>query len=134
VRGRIFISYRRGDDPGSAGRLFDALRQSFDPDQLFLDVDNIEPGLDFVEAIQDRVAQSQILLAVIGRHWCDARDADGSRRLDNPSDNVRVEIESALNQKARDSFAFRRYEDTVSGEFAREPSSSIPAQWRSDKA
>jgi hypothetical protein len=100
--GKIFISYRRGDDPGSAGRLFDALKDTFETDQLFIDVDNIEPGLDFVQVIQERIAQSQILLAVIGKYWGDARDeVDGSRRLDNPSDSVRIEIESALDQNKR---------------------------------
>jgi uncharacterized protein YecT (DUF1311 family) len=99
--GKIFISYRRGDDPGSAGRLLDALKTSFKADQLFIDVDNIEPGLDFVQEIQERVAQSQVLLAVIGKNWCDARSADGSRRLDDPADIVRVEIESALDQDKR---------------------------------
>ena len=53
--GKIFISYRRRDDPGGAGRLFDALNEAFDPDRLFLDVDSIEPGQDFVEVIEDRV-------------------------------------------------------------------------------
>jgi uncharacterized protein YecT (DUF1311 family) len=101
VRGKIFISYRRGDDPGSAGRLLDALKAAFDVDQLFIDVDNIEPGLDFVEVIQERIAQSQILLAVISKHWSEARETDGTRRLDNPSDPVRVEIESALDQNKR---------------------------------
>jgi uncharacterized protein YecT (DUF1311 family) len=101
MTGKIFISYRRGDDPGSAGRLFDALKAAFDSDELFLDVDNIEPGLDFADVIHERIAQSEVLLAVIGKHWCDARDKDGRRRLENSSDNVRIEIESALNQKKR---------------------------------
>jgi hypothetical protein len=46
--GKIFINYRRGDDPGTTGRLFDRLQDDFDPEQLFLDVDNIAPGFDFV--------------------------------------------------------------------------------------
>jgi uncharacterized protein YecT (DUF1311 family) len=101
MHGKIFISYRRGDDPGSAGRLLDVLKTTFKADQLFIDVDNIEPGLDFVQVIQERVAQSHVLLAVIGKNWCDARGVDGSRRLDDPADIVRVEIESALDQDKR---------------------------------
>jgi uncharacterized protein YecT (DUF1311 family) len=101
MHGKIFISYRRGDDPGSAGRLLDVLKTTFKADQLFIDVDNIEPGLDFVQVIQERVAQSQVLLAVIGKNWCDAQSVDGSRRLDDPADIVRVEIESALDQNKR---------------------------------
>ena len=99
--GKIFISYRRRDDPGGAGRLFDALNEAFDPDRLFLDVDSIEPGQDFVEVIEDRVAKSAVLLAVIGQHWVDATDDSGNRRLDNAQDYVRIEIESALKQSTR---------------------------------
>jgi hypothetical protein len=101
VPGKIFISYRRRDDPGGAGRLFDALNEAFDPDRLFLDVDSIEPGQDFVEVIEDRVKKSAVLLAVIGQHWVDASDDRGGRRLDNPQDYVRIEIESALKQSTR---------------------------------
>ena len=99
--GKIFISYRRRDDPGGAGRLFDALNEAFDSDRLFLDVDSIEPGLDFVEVIEDRIAKSAVLLAVIGQHWIDASDDRGGRRIDNPQDYVRIEIESALKQNKR---------------------------------
>jgi hypothetical protein len=101
VPGKIFISYRRRDDPGGAGRLFDALNEAFEPGRLFLDVDSIEPGQDFVEVIEDRVAKSAILLAVIGQHWIDATDDHGNRRLDNAQDYVRIEIESALKQNTR---------------------------------
>ena len=97
----IFISYRRGDDPGNTGRLFDRLQEAFKPEQLFMDVDSIEPGLDFVHVLGEKVAQCDVLIAVIGKGWLDARDAAGARRLNNPEDFVRVEIESALNQGKR---------------------------------
>jgi uncharacterized protein YecT (DUF1311 family) len=100
MHGKIFFSYRRSDE-GSAGRLSDALKATFGADQVFFDVDNIEPGLDFVQVIQERIAQSKVLLAIIGKNWCDERAVDGSRRLDDPSDHVRVEIESAIGQKKR---------------------------------
>jgi hypothetical protein len=99
--GRIFINYRRGDDPGYTGRLFDRLQEVFAPEQLFLDVDNIAPGLDFVRVLDERIAESDVVLAVIGKGWIDARDATGARRLDNADDFVRVEIASALNQDKR---------------------------------
>jgi TIR domain-containing protein/SH3 domain-containing protein len=99
--GRIFINYRRGDDPGYTGRLFDRLQEVFAPEQLFLDVDNIAPGLDFVRVLDERIAESDVVLAVIGKGWIDARDAAGARRLDNADDFVRVEIASALNQDKR---------------------------------
>lgn len=101
MAGKIFINYRRGDDPGHTGRLFDRLQDSFEADQLFLDVDNIAPGLDFVRVLDERVAECDIVLAVIGKGWIDARDAAGARRLDDPDDFVRIEIASALNQGKR---------------------------------
>ena len=101
VAGKIFINYRRGDDAGFAQALFAHLMQVFSPDQLFMDVDNIEPGLDFVRVLDEQVAKSDVLITVIGKGWIDARDEAGSRRLDNPNDFVRIEIESALNQDKR---------------------------------
>jgi hypothetical protein len=99
--GKIFINYRRGDESGKTGRLFDRLQDIFPPEQLFLDVDNIAPGLDFVGVLNERVAECDIVLAVIGKGWIDARDATGKRRLDDPDDFVRIEIESALSQGKR---------------------------------
>jgi hypothetical protein len=98
VTGRIFINYRRGDEPGFAGRLFDRLEQTFEPNQVFIDVDNIPPGHDFVSVIESEVAKCDVLLAIIGRGWLAAADETGARRLDNPDDFVRIEIESALRQ------------------------------------
>jgi hypothetical protein len=101
MTGKIFINYRRGDDPGNTGRLFDRLQDEFEPEQLFLDVDNIAPGLDFVGVLNERVGECDILLAVIGRQWLNAANAAGDRRLDDPDDFVRIEIESALAQGKR---------------------------------
>ena len=98
MSGKIFINYRRGDDPGNTGRLFDRLQDEFEPQQLFLDVDNIPPGRDFVRELNDRVAECDIVLSVIGKTWLDAQDGAGARRLDNPDDFVRIELLSALNQ------------------------------------
>ncbi len=97
MAGKIFINYRRGDDPGHTGRLFDRLQDVFEPAQLFLDVDNIAPGLDFGRVLNERVAECDVLLAIIGKGWIDARNAAGLRRLDDPDDFVRIEIASALN-------------------------------------
>jgi formylglycine-generating enzyme required for sulfatase activity len=99
--GKIFINYRRGDDPGSAQALFARLEQAFRPEQLFMDIDNIEPGLDFVKVLEEQVAECDALISVIGKGWLDARDEVGARRLDNPNDFVRIEIESALKQGKR---------------------------------
>lgn len=101
MTGKIFINYRRGDDPGHTGRLFDRLQDAFAPEQLFLDVDNIAPGLDFVRVLDERVAECDVVLAVIGKGWLDARDAKGARRLEDPEDFVRIEIAAALSRDKR---------------------------------
>jgi hypothetical protein len=82
MSGKIFINYRRGDDPGNTGRLFDQLQDVFPRDRLVMDVDSIPPGRDFVRVLDEQVAQSDVLLAVIGKGWLDARDQHGVRRLD----------------------------------------------------
>jgi hypothetical protein len=101
MAGKIFINYRRDDDPNAAGRLFDRLHETFAADQLFMDIDNIAPGLDFVRVLDERVAECDVLLAIIGKGWINARNAAGGRRLDDPADFVRIEIQSALSQDKR---------------------------------
>jgi hypothetical protein len=98
---RIFINYRREQDPGNAGRLYDFLSFRFGADNVFIDVDNIEPGQDFVGVLNDAVGQCDALVAVIGPDWIDASHADGSRRLADPNDFVRLEIEAALARGVR---------------------------------
>src|SRR5688572_14604229 len=93
---RIFISYRRDDSIDAAGRLYDRLSDHFGKDNVFLDVDAIPVGVDFRRHLQDAVGECDVLLAVIGHAWLDARRADGSRRLDDPADFVRIEIRTAL--------------------------------------
>ena len=92
----IFISYRRDDTEGEAGRLFDDLVGSFDEDSVFMDVAGINPGMDFRKAIDDNVASCGVLLAMIGPTWCSMKNSAGARRLDDPNDFVRLEIASAL--------------------------------------
>ncbi|HUG25711.1 toll/interleukin-1 receptor domain-containing protein [Piscinibacter sp.] len=92
----IFISYRRDDTEGQAGRLFQDLSVAFGADMVFMDVTAIEPGIDFRKAIEKNTASCGVLLALIGRDWLSAADASGARRLDNPNDFVRLEISSAL--------------------------------------
>src|SRR6185437_3463885 len=94
----VFISYRR-QDRGFAGRLFDQLKRTFGADRVFMDVDSIVPGRNFRTAIVGAINRSAVLLVVIGPHWSDITDEDGSRRLDNADDPVRVEIETAIAQK-----------------------------------
>ena len=95
----IFISYRRDDTEGEAGRLFDDLTRAFGADNVFMDVADIRPGVDFRTAIEDNVAHCGVLLAVVGPTWATIADPSGQRRLDNPTDFVALEIASALKRE-----------------------------------
>jgi TIR domain-containing protein len=91
-----FIGYRRDDAAGYAGRLHEALERRLGRDAIFRDVDTLEPGQDFVDAIGQRLGDCKVFLALIGREWLDARDRSGQRRLDQSNDYVRLEIAAAL--------------------------------------
>jgi hypothetical protein len=99
--GRIFISYRREETAYAAGWLYDRLADRFGGGQVFKDVDSIQLGDDFVEVISTAVGSCDVLLALIGDEWLTITDADGRRRLDDPEDFVRVEIEAALTRNVR---------------------------------
>lgn len=92
----IFLSYRRSDAEGQAGRLYDDLVEKFGRDTVFMDVAGIEAGRDFREAIDQHVTACGVLLAIIGKDWVSATDGKDQRRLNDPSDFVRLEIVSAL--------------------------------------
>jgi hypothetical protein len=93
---RIFISYRRSDASGHAGRLYDYLRDYFGPERIFFDVDTIQAGTNFEQRITTELDNSDAALVIIGNQWLDAKDKEGTRRLDNPQDYVRFEVETAL--------------------------------------
>ena len=95
----IFISYRRDDSEGEAGRLFDDLTREFGSNSVFMDVAGIRPGVDFVQAIEQNVADCGVLLAIIGPTWASIANASGQRRLDDPNDFVVLEIASALKRE-----------------------------------
>lgn len=92
----IFLSYRRDDSEGQAGRLFDDLVEEFGADSVFMDVSGIDAGRDFRKVIDANVASCGVLLAMIGKDWTDVKDKQGRRRIDDPVDFVRLEIASAL--------------------------------------
>ena len=96
----IFLSYRRSDAPGHAGRLYDRLVDRFGETGVFKDLDSMEPGADFGEVIEETVARCDALIAVIGRDWL-AADETGVPRLDSPEDWVRLEIGNALKRNVR---------------------------------
>ena len=97
----VFISYRRRDEAGFAGRLYDRLEAEFGTDQVFMDVDSIDLGLDFVDVLNASLRVCRALVVIIGKDWLSASDRSGSRRLDNPDDYVRLEIETALERNIR---------------------------------
>jgi TIR domain len=97
---RVFISYRRDDAAGYAGRLEEALEKRIGPGSVFRDVLDIAPGEDFAAAIRARLAQAQTVLVLIGPRWAGA-DATGPRRIDDAGDFVRLEVALALDSGAR---------------------------------
>ena len=92
---RVFISYRRDDAAGYAGRLEEALEQRLGRGSVFRDVLDIAPGADFVEANRQRLAGAQTVLVLIGPRWAGG-DAAGTRRIDDAQDFVRLEVQEAL--------------------------------------
>jgi len=92
----FFISYRRDDSGGHAGRLYDRLTAHFGSESVFMDIDTIAPGTDFGSVIKDTIAQCEILLVLIGKTWLSITDAIGQRRLDNREDFVRLEVQTGL--------------------------------------
>lgn len=93
---RIFLNYRREDSAGYAGRLWDALVESLGRDTVFMDIDTIAPGSNFVDVIDANLRNCDIALVTIGPNWLSASEGRNRRRLRNPADFVRLEIEGAL--------------------------------------
>jgi hypothetical protein len=101
MSGQIFMSYRRDDSSAWAGRLSDRLSNHFPSSQIFMDVDSIDLGEDFVKTIEETVGSCDVLITVIGKGWLTSCDQEGQRRLDNPEDFVRIEIATALKRDIR---------------------------------
>ncbi len=96
---KIFISYRREDSAYATGAIRDQLALQFPDSEVFFDVDSIPYGVDFRQHLENSVAACDFLVAVIGKSWLTVVDNQGRRRLDNPNDAVRVEVETALRRK-----------------------------------
>jgi hypothetical protein len=92
---RVFISYRRADTSHFVGRLQEVISERYGRDSVFMDVESIRPGQDYVVAIDSAVSRSRVLLVVIGSSWLSA-DSQGLRRIDNPQDRLRLEVEAGL--------------------------------------
>jgi|KBSSwiStaDraftv2_1062776.scaffolds.fasta_scaffold279391_1 hypothetical protein len=91
---RVFVSYRRADSPQAVGRIYDKLVACYGADSVFKDVDSIPAGSDFRHVLEDSLATCDVLVAIIGGRWLTT--AEGESRLNEPSDLVRLELETAI--------------------------------------
>ena len=98
--GKIFINYRREDSRADAGRLYDRLHDRY-PSRIFRDVGSLEPGIEWRDAIDRVLANSDACIVVIGKSWLNVTDASGKRRLDDARDTVRQELQTALKSGMR---------------------------------
>src|SRR5262245_28159099 len=98
---KIFISYRRDDSQGYAGHIHERLSNVFGTDAVFMDVEDIAPGADFVRRIEESAGSCDAMLVLIGKRWLEAKDDAGRRRIDDPQDFVRAEIAGALGRNVR---------------------------------
>jgi TIR domain len=96
----VFISYRRRETSGYAGRLHDALSEHFGAERIFMDV-TMEAGVDYTERIEDAIGSCGALIALIGGEWLTLTDERGHRRIDDPADLHRLEIEAGLARGVR---------------------------------
>jgi TIR domain len=97
---KVFISYRRDDSAGYAHAIHSRLVQHFSKEKVFMDVDTLEPGVDFVRAIEKAVGECDVLVALIGKRWVGS-ETGGASRLDNARDYVRLEVSTALARDIR---------------------------------
>ena len=97
----IFINYRVHDTAGETGRLVDRLKERFSADQIFMDIDKIEPGVDFTKAISKSLESCDVMLAVIGPNWLGKDPTKDTSRIKNPNDWVKTEISTALARDIR---------------------------------
>jgi hypothetical protein len=96
----IFISYRREQNAAHAGRLYDRLSDAFGEQATFMDVDSIGLGLDFARVLDEAVSSCSVMLVLIGPGWAQLAE-HGGRRLDDPDDYVRQEVEAGLRREIR---------------------------------
>ena len=96
VSAGIFLNYRREDASHAAARLCDQLLKHFGPEAIFMDIDSVPVGKDFTESIANALDACSVFLAIIGSTWVNVKDSMGNRRLNDPNDYVRLEIQAAL--------------------------------------
>src|SRR4051812_15753390 len=92
---KVFISYRREETAGHAGRIYDEMAERYSEPNVFMDVD-MKPGVDFVTRITEAVGSCHVLLVIMGPQWATATRGDGVPRIAQPGDFVRLEVGTAL--------------------------------------
>jgi hypothetical protein len=98
----VFISYRRSDTTaGYASWIYERLEAAFGAGHVFMDVDSLPLGIDFVEHLERALSTTDVALVLIGPGWLEAADETGARRLDDPDDFVRIEVAAALRASLR---------------------------------
>lgn len=98
---KAFISYRRDDSLETTGRIYDRLSREYGERKVFRDLDSMPFGIDFRDYIDKRLADCNICFVVIGPNFLSVTDSSGNRRIDDPRDHVRIEIETALKRNIR---------------------------------
>jgi len=93
---KIFISYRRADTTFVVGRIKDRLTAAFGDQSVFRDLDDIPSGVDFRTVLEEQTNGCNILLVIIGPKWVEVTDGGGNRRLFDPGDYTRIEVETGL--------------------------------------
>ena len=99
MAGKIFINYRRDTGVRDAQLLHEKLKAIFSASQLFIDLEGLDGGVNWMHELQRQVAASDVMVALIGKGWLDARNKQGERRLDERNDFVRFEISEALRRE-----------------------------------
>lgn len=94
-KGKIFISYRQSDTQSEASRLKEDLEEVFGEENVFFDIETLEPGLNFADAIEKTIRQSKVVLVLIGPDWADVKDEEGNLRIFQENDWVRREVAMA---------------------------------------
>jgi hypothetical protein len=95
----LFLCYRRDDAQDAADRLREALVKAYGSERVFMDIDSVPIGVNFVTYIAEQLQSCAAVLVMIGRNWTKIADHAGNRRLDDSDDHVRVEIATALKHK-----------------------------------
>src|SRR5512147_1736144 len=93
---KIFISYRRADSTYLIGRIRDRLMNAFGEQSVFRDLDDIPAGVDFRTVLETETNGCNVMLVIIGPQWASITDAGGNKRLFNPGDYTRIEVETGL--------------------------------------